>query len=720
MRKYIAYLILVILSIPFKTKAEENNFDDLKASKNDPTDFSADKVIYDDKNKKVIAIGNVEAVHEGAILVADRLEYDMVKDIIIAKDNVVISYSDGKTVFSDRAEVSSDFKKGLAENIIIKNSDGSSFTAKYLKSESDKVLKMKRTSYTPCDLCEGKSPSWQLKARKATYEQEEEKTTYTHAYLDIFGAPLFYVPYFSYTNDKSDSKTGFLTPRFGNSSNLGFMFSTPFFVHINDHHKMTLTPTYLSKENPLYQGEYNGITNHSNIDFNGYYINQKDSNDRHYINTNITTHYNSYFRSRMDVHNISDETFLKVYSLPNDEEPWLMSEVALDGFSRNSNFNMTYYHFKDLRADVENDTMPEILPSINYNYISDPSRFGSFYNVNVNTLMLTRKQEGKERETYQRYTTELEYNLPLNGAIGEKYNLSASVRGDLYRLDDTINPEGDTYSDTKAKAYPELAFETSYPFERTDYLSTQIIEPTATFITSPNQKEIDILPNEDSREFELNDTNILTNNRYTGYDKVETGTRVNYGLNWNIYGHSGYTLTNFIGQSYRFTEKNDFPTNSGLEDNFSDYVGAMSFYGYDFLNMDYRYRLQKEDLKMNRSELDLNVGNSFLRTNIRYLFIESSSSQFSDFKDREELNLGLGSNLTQYIKAYVSTKRNLIADETIENKFRIGYEDECMSLSLNLKKDLTNDRDYKGDTSVMLVLELKTLGVLRTGDLTVE
>ena len=699
----------------------QNFVKNLKKSDKDPTDFNADSVVYDDKNKKIIAIGNVEAVHEGAILLADRLEYDMVKDVIIAKDNVTVSYSDGKTVFSDRMEVTSDFKAGIADNIIIKNSDGSYFTAKDLKAAVDAEMVMHSASYTPCDMCEGKDPSWELNASKVTYDQQGESVSYQNAYFNLFGVPIMYLPYFSHGDMKKDSKTGFLTPKFGTSKKLGAMFSLPLFIHITDNHKVTLTPTYLSKENPLFSGDYHGYTSHSKIDFRGSYVQQKDDDERYFFNIKTATHLTENWRLRTDLYSISDDTFLKVYDLPNKDDPWFMDTVGLDGFWRNSNLNISYYYFKDLRSNVDNKTMPTVFPAVDFNYYSDPNKFGGFYNFKFNSALIKRDKLYKHRdERYQRYTAMFDYNLPLKGKFGDMYKITTSLRGDIYNLDNTTSSDATLYSGTKSRFYPELSFTASYPLVRTDKKFTQIIEPKMVLAVAPNLKEIKEIPNEDSRDFELTESNILATNRFSGYDKVETGNRMNFGVNWNLYAHDGYSLTTFMGQSYRLTDTDYFPTNSGMGKGFSDYIGAVNFSGSPFFNMDYSFRLNKDDLRIKRSELSMGLGNTFLKANLSYLFIKANYQDGADYKDREELKLGLTSSLTRYIKAAFGTKYNMYTDKTVETVFKIGYEDECLGLYFNFKRDFTQDRDYKGDTTVMITLNLKTIGTLRTGSLAVQ
>ena len=103
---------------------------------------------------------------------------------------------------------------------------------------------------------------------------------------------------------------------------------------------------------------------------------------------------------------------------------------------------------------------------------------------------------------------------------------------------------------------------------------TQIVEPIVSVIHTPDGKNTDRMPNEDSVS-----SNSMTpaffQNRFGGIDRVEGGPRINYGLNSGFFGLSGGFSSFFIGQSYRLDESDDFGSDSGLDEHFSDVVGRI-------------------------------------------------------------------------------------------------------------------------------------------------
>src|SRR3546814_15774824 len=102
----------------------------------------------------------------------------------------------------------------------------------------------------------------------------------------------------------------------------------------------------------------------------------------------------------------------------------------------------------------------------------------------------------------------------------------------------------------------------------------QVIEPTVQAVVAPNGSNPGEIPNEDSLDFEFDDTNLFKLNRFAGRDRIDSGTRIDYGLEWTGVLESGGTAGALIGQSYRFPANHAlFPAGTGLEAKQSDHVG---------------------------------------------------------------------------------------------------------------------------------------------------
>jgi LPS-assembly protein len=101
------------------------------------------------------------------------------------------------------------------------------------------------------------------------------------------------------------------------------------------------------------------------------------------------------------------------------------------------------------------------------------------------------------------------------------------------------------------------------------------VEPVVQVVAAPDWANNDDIPNEDSLSFEFDDSNLLSLNRFPGVDRVDPGSRVDYGLKWGISSSSIGEASAFFGQSFRLENDDAFAEGSGLEDNLSDVVGRI-------------------------------------------------------------------------------------------------------------------------------------------------
>ena len=120
-----------------------------------------------------------------------------------------------------------------------------------------------------------------------------------------------------------------------------------------------------------------------------------------------------------------------------------------------------------------------------------------------------------------------------------------------------------------ARGMAGAGLEYRFPFTSTSSWGTQTITPIAQFIARPNEIIPRIQPNEDSQSLVFDDTNLFAWNKFSGYDRVEGGTRLNYGFQYTAdFANGGHA--NFVGgESIQVAGQNSYtlydPTNTGLE-----------------------------------------------------------------------------------------------------------------------------------------------------------
>ena len=279
---------------------------------------------------------------------------------------------------------------------------------------------------------------------------------------------------------------------------------------------------------------------------------------------------------------------------------------------------------------------------------------------------------------------------------------------------------GNTISGFSGRVFPQAGLEWKLPWARRDGRFTQIVEPIVSIIAAPSSQNPDRIPNDDSLSFEFDDTNLFSENRFGGIDRVEGGSRISYGLNSGIFGLNNGFSSFFIGQSYSFRRDNDFGTDTGLDDHFSDIVGRVDISPTQYVNALYRFRLDKDDLTPRRNEVQATVGVPKFRLQVNYLSIDQQNltdilDPEDEFRDREEITVGFTSQATKRWRFGANTRRDLTGSGgSLRHGAFLSYEDECFQFQVDYARKFRRDRDVKPSDTILFRVVFKTLGEVGT------
>ena len=240
--------------------------------------------------------------------------------------------------------------------------------------------------------------------------------------------------------------------------------------------------------------------------------------------------------------------------------------------------------------------------------------------------------------------------------------------------------------------------------------SQQVIEPIVAVVVAPEGGNPSAIPNEDSRAFELADSNLFDDDRIGGFDLWEGGTRVTYGLRWQLFAQKLKTELLF-GQSYRVEAEPDlFFAGTGLDDTFSDFIGQVAVQYADWVDIEQRLRLDRSSLEIRRNEVEAVIGPERLRVTAGYLRLDRDLA-VTDRQDREEVRVGARIRLTRHWTLFGNVIEDLtIGADPIEYGVGLLYSDECLEFSLQLRETFTEDRDVEPGTSLLFRLKLRNLG----------
>ncbi len=706
------FLALWMLLLPFMTigRAEEAE---------SPAVFRADELVVDQELGIVVATGNVEIAQDGRVLMADTITFNQHANTVAASGNVIILEPTGEVMFGEFVELTNDMRQGIIREFRMVLSDGSRFAANSAGRSGGWRTDLYKSVYSPCKLCPDnpeRAPLWQLKAFRVRHDQKFQDIEYRDVFLEIFGVPVAYSPYFSHPDPSMARRSGFLVPVYASESALGNTLQIPFYWVLTPYRDITIEPIFTTREGVVFAGEYRERTANGQFDFDAS-VTRVDKRDdaggrvgkkenRGHIFGNALFDLDQTWRTGFNLERASDDTYLKRYNFSSVDT--LTTRLFAEGFRERNYFAANSYFFQGLREEDKQSDTPIILPLIDFNHHGVPNSRGSRWGLDANLMILTRTRGVDSRRISLGGTIEHPYYTRA-GAI---FTFSADLRGDLYWIID--QPRGDasgaSTDGVTGRIFPQAALSLRYPLVRSVKTTRQVIEPLATFVASPFGGNPNRIPNEDSQAVEVNDTNVLNLNRFPGLDRVEGGPRFLYGVKVGVYGESGGYTSGFMGQSYRFRKDENFEAGSGLDDRRSDYVGRLNLVPARYVDLNYRFRLDKSDLEFRSNEAGLTVGPQWLRLNVEYLRLLDALDDTGVVGEREEISGSARLEITRNWSLRANGIRNLTDEGTVDLGGGLDYEDECVIFTINATRRFTRDRDVAPDTSVTVFINLKNLG----------
>lgn len=716
-----------------------------------PVLFYADSQTYDRDLGILILKGNVEFQHEGDVLEADYVTYNENTEIVTASGNVRMRQENGDIEFAEYVELTGDMKEGVVLQLRALLDDDSKIAALEGRKCGQKQ-ELDQAVYTPCLLCGDKPPTWQINARRAVKDDETKDIHFTDAQMRFLDIPILYFPY---ATQPLERRSGFLIPRPRVNSQFGASTDVPYYWAISEDKDITFRPVFYTSQHPLYQAEYrqafgNGVwsTNGSIIDYS------KDSKEkrqiaegqyslprtRGHILTSGEFNFNEVWRGRFNGGYVSDKTYFRKFDYPGTKyDSYLLSEGILEGFLNQRDYaSAKVYHFQGLKDADRQSRLSNALPVLDYSGYSRVDPLGGRFKFDGNFLNIYRDRG----INMQRGVGEVSWQRPMVINHGQVFTVHGLLRGDLYDVqhDNYVlvnNEKVPLHKKGGARFFPQAGLNWRWPFITSFQGQSLIMQPVTQIVTGPD-KPIGLksrrVPNEDSTDFEFNDANLFSYDRVSGYDLIDTGSRIVYGGEVLSTGSCLGDYDVFLGQSYSLTHSSNFlqdireiekisgkKSNAQGEAGFgryaSDIVGRIEANPASWFNVNYRYRLDRKTLSHRVAEVGGSIGPSIARLSGDYVFI-SKRAGTPNGKDFNQANVTLSSQFARYWNASARIRQNLQSKHSnggpLERSLTLAYADDCFGLGFTVKRQYYKDRDVRRGTTFLVTLWLKNIGSINT------
>jgi LPS-assembly protein len=689
----------------------------------------ANKITYDPRTKTAVAIGKVVLTYGNYELVATRVTYDQRNDKMTAVGEIRLTEPGGNILEAERAELMNNFKEGFAEHLRLLLTNDATITADYATRHDGYLTVYDHVIYTACKQCtmsNGK-PLWRLKSREVTHNEKEGVIYHRDATFEFGGYDIITMPYFSHPDPTVKRRSGFLTPILSYTGVYGVGLETPYFWNLAPNYDLTFRPVFTTEQGVLAKADWrHRLTNGSyTIDAAGIYqldTDQDPPGDTHWrgaARSEGNFSLNRYWSWGWDGTAVSDQDFLDKYKLDGRNEA--INQAYITGMRDRNYFSAQGLNFYPLDPEEREDYYPYAVPYLQHSYTFDqPVLGGEFgYNWNVYSLHRTDTVLGDDPDAsipgtnlgtdQTRGVANLSWQRQIINDMGQVVTPFANLRGDLYVTENLPDDNGLTDdTETTTRFQPTGGIDARWPFLSDTEGGQHILTPVTQVIASTDQEREEEVSDEDSIAVNFDASSLFLQDRFSGYDRYEGGTRVNAGLLYTFLSQNGGFLRASFGESFHVAGENSFTADTGLEGTNSDLVGAVAWQPWDSVRLSYQARMEEDLSDINVQEAALSLNFDRFSGSISYANLDADPHV--DRPQAEEQVWGaLGWNFTGGWSLYGGARYDLEESKLLRDAIGIGYNCDCFNFRVFYEEDRA-DEDEDVDRSVLFSIDFKSLG----------
>jgi len=487
----------------------------------EPVDIDADEITRT-ADGVVVARGHVIIKRQFDTLVADQVTYRSKEHVLEAKGHVIIK-SDKAIIHAEQAIMHTGSKTGTMHKAVITLPGGERLTAERVKRIDDQTFEAEEMTFSACSIDQ---ESWRIAASHAVLDQQDGSLTATHGRFELWGVPVLYTPWWQQALKR---KSGLLMPKVGNGKRRGTEVALPYYFAPSANWDATLTPRWMSTRGLMGETELRHVSGWG-----------RETIDVAAINDNVTGSNRSRMQGRLHwrlpadlsldavADHVSDHDYLADYATGQDiSSTYLQSlatlsqalQFASKQYGRlQGGWQLQAVHSQNMLL-TSNATTLQILPRLQSNLQWELSPHVLLHFDQQSTLFERRSGVGGWRVNVHPYI-EIPWELAGGG-------LSATLTGGAQHTRYWLNGVPALTNTTPTRTAGEASLQIRSDFERigADRTWRHIVSPIVRYdyIDAPNQST---LPNFDSGFGLLTWSNLLSGNRFVGYDRIEKTNRV--------------------------------------------------------------------------------------------------------------------------------------------------------------------------------------------------
>ena len=529
-----------------------------------------EKLTYWPLDDEIDATGNVRLLQDGMEVNAPRVRMKMSEQVGFAEqpDYVFVKEVSSKfyrpTTITATASTSNVTTAGAPMMMNVPNSFGlpttapptrpsvASGTAERAEFEGENQVTLFDTTYSTC---KPGDKDWYLRAAEMHLDYDRSVGEAQDATLWFKGVPIFYSPTGTFPLN-SKPKSGFMHPFFATSTRDGVDLTTPYYWNIAPNYDATLYPRYMSKRGLQLGAEARYL------DFNFSGISQAEyipydklaDRERYAYMVQHQQNLGQGFSAVVNYNRVSDDLYWQDTSsrLLQTSQVQLQQQLLLNYTPLPwMQTNMQVLRYQTLQTDPQNPVVVPYFLEPQINLVAVKSDVAS---TDLTVVGQYSHFSSATRVQGDRVVVYPQVSLPIVHPayfVIPKVGLSATQ----YGLTDQVNP---AQPSNISRVLPTFTVNSSLIFERDTSLLgkafIQTLEPRLYYVNIPYKDQSNI-PLFDTAQADFNFAQIFSENRFSGYDRINDANDLTAALTTRMLdGTTGTELFKaMIGQRYYFT-----------------------------------------------------------------------------------------------------------------------------------------------------------------------
>ncbi|OFZ67630.1 MAG: organic solvent tolerance protein [Betaproteobacteria bacterium RBG_16_56_24] len=647
------------------------------------------------KDSQIEAEGNAILRKGGQSIRADRLLYSQDTQDLDAQGSVVLE-QDGSTMSGPHLRFNLDTGAGVMEQpeFYLKENDARG-SADVMHIEDRLHYTLEKATYTTCP---AGNNDWLLNMEGLEIDRDRQIGTAHHTRAQFMGVPILYTPWMDFPLN-NQRKSGFLAPVFGGTVKGGSEFTLPYYWNIAANRDATIAPRFMLKRGLMLNNEfrYMGAGYAGEVQADALPHDALVNRSRERVSLKHHQALTGGLSGYIDFNRVSDDDYFRdlAGSINATSQVNLMREGVLSYQTGLWTTAARAQHFQTL----QDPSAPIVAPYARLPQVTVGTQqvrsganltfAGEYVDFSHPTLLSGRRMVLNPGVSYPLLNDPAVFVTPRIGLHSTYYALEANNPGGLQNASRTL---------------PILSVDSGVAFERegnlfgADYVNT--LEPRAFYVFVPYRDQ-SLLPNFDSAQADFSFTQMFTENRFFGSDRIGDADQVTLAATtrWLEKSNGAERLKVTVGERFSFRTPQVNLVTPAASTNKSDILMAVTGQVTRAWSLDSEFQIDPNQSHTQRYNIAaryrpeagkvLNLGYRFARNTLRQADVSMQWPVFNRWHAVGRWNYSLQDG------------------RTLEAIAGLEYNQSCWTMRLVAQRFTTATQEY--NTGLFMQLELNDL-----------